>query len=212
MEPLTGILTLLYIFLSIATASTLRFGVLLRNYLFASLVLALLFLLLGHQEGSAHLLSLGVLTVVVKVILIPLVLVRSAHTTPTISSLLKPAAMRLLGMSLLVAITLLLIAFPNEHLLGDSILLSGGAFACIAIALFALLLARGLYGQLFQLLMIENAFVLLLFAMDIEVPLMIEFGLACTALFAVLILAILRKEIRKAFGAETVDQLSDLAE
>jgi hydrogenase-4 membrane subunit HyfE len=215
METLFGILSFGYIFFAIATASTMRFWVMRRNYVWASSILAALILVSGYSMSSRHLIMLGLFTFFCKSLLIPLImksLLSSKDATPKIISRLKPTLMRQSALFIIVATGAALIFIPGGHFLNDHLPTSIIAFASIGIAVLSLGNAKSTYGQLFGVLMIENAFSLLILALGIEFHIFIEIGLLTIALMAWFIMHMVSDRISMVFGGETIAQLNELSE
>jgi len=192
-----------------------RFGVALRSYILASTTLGLLILILGYRESSLHLLALGLLTLIFKVLLIPTFMqyfFSLSGVRPQIGSRSKPTLTRFISFIIILFVSITLVFFGNGHFLNHNLLITIAAFASVGIASLSLVFAKSTYGQLFGILMIENAFSLLILALGVQFHLSIEFWLLCTALVAWMIMHILSDRIRAVFGVETVSTLNELSE
>lgn len=214
-QTLFGILSFGYLFFAIATASTQRFWVTRRYYAWSSAVLALFIFATGLLSRSASMIILGLFTFFSKSLLIPLamtILLSSRGAIPKLSSMFRPTMIRFLSLIIVVIASIAVVYLPGSELSRIELFSNVVALAAVGIAVLSLGAAKSTYGQLFGVLMIENAFALLILTLGIEFQLLIELGLLAIALIAWYIMHILSDRIRYVFGDEAIDQLSELSE
>jgi hydrogenase-4 membrane subunit HyfE len=168
----------------------------------------------GVAYDSLHILALGVMTLVGKSILIPVLMDRfhGAGNTPRIAMRIRPSLTRMLSVVLVVAVSVMVVNFPSYTYHGVDPRYIVVAFSSIAIALLALLNAKSTYSQLFGVLMMENGFSLLIFTLGLELHLFIELGLLMTALLVWYVMHKLSAKLTSVFGEESVDNLNELSE
>ena len=165
-----------------------------------------------YQEDGA-IFTVGVIVLVLKALVLPILLGRVVGTedqerresTPlvnTTASLLITAGLTVLA----YAVTRPIIALdPTEATRAVP-----AAFAVILIAVFVMVSRRRALSQAVGFLMLDNGIAATGFLITAGVPLIVELGASLDALFAVLVLGVLTGRMRRAFGDTDLDQLREL--
>ena len=177
------------------------------------MALAAIPLVEGVYQGDRAIVTVGVIVLVLKALVLPILLGRVVGTedqerresTPlvnTTASLLITAGLTVLA----YAVTRPIIALdPTE-----STRAVPAAFAVILIAVFVMVSRRRALSQAVGFLMLDNGIAATGFLITAGVPLIVELGASLDALFAVLVLGVLTGRMRRAFGDTDLDQLREL--
>jgi len=177
------------------------------------LALAAIPLAEGIYQDDAALVLVGVVVLVLRAIVLPLLLVRAVGTeaherresTPlvnTTTSLLVTAGLTVLA----YAVTRPIIALdptPTTRAVP-------AAFAVILIAVFVMVSRRRALSQAVGFMMLDNGIAATAFLITAGVPLIVELGASLDVLFAVLVLGLLTGHMRRTFGDTDLDQLTEL--
>ena len=177
------------------------------------LALAAIPLAEGIYQDDAALVLVGVVVLVLRAIVLPLLLVRAVGTeaherresTPlvnTTTSLLVTAGLTVLA----YAVTRPIIALdptPTTRAVP-------AAFAVILIAVFVMVSRRRAVSQAVGFMMLDNGIAATAFLITAGVPLIVELGASLDVLFAVLVLGLLTGHMRRTFGDTDLDQLTEL--
>jgi hydrogenase-4 component E len=167
----------------------------------------------GIRQGDAALTTVGVVVLLLRGVVLPLLLARAIGTeaqerresTPlvnTTASLLITAALTVLA----YAVTRPIIALDPS----PSTRAVPAAFAVILIAVF-LMVSRGrAMSQAVGFMMLDNGIAATAFLITAGVPLIVELGASLDVLFAILVLGLLTGHLRRAFGGTDLDQLREL--
>ena len=177
------------------------------------MALAAIPLVEGIYQGDGAIVTVGVIVLVLKALVLPVLLGRAVGTedqerresTPlvnTTTSLLITAGLTVLA----YAVTRPIIALdPTEATRAVP-----AAFAVILIAVFVMVSRRRALSQAVGFLMLDNGIAATGFLITAGVPLIVELGASLDALFAVLVLGVLTGRMRRAFGDTDLDQLREL--
>ncbi|MEO8518582.1 MAG: hypothetical protein ABI438_05330 [Dermatophilaceae bacterium] len=177
------------------------------------LALAAIPLVEGIGQHDAAIITVGVVVLVLKALVLPVLLGRavgtedqerreSAPLVNTTASLLITAGLTVLA----YAVTRPIIALdPTEATRAVP-----AAFAVILIAVFVMVSRRRALSQAVGFLMLDNGIAATGFLITAGVPLIVELGASLDALFAVLVLGVLTGRMRRAFGDTDLDQLREL--
>jgi hydrogenase-4 component E len=177
------------------------------------MALAAIPLVEGVYQGDRAIVTVGVIVLVLKALVLPILLGRVVGTedqerresTPlvnTTASLLITAGLTVLA----YAVTRPIIALdPTEATRAVP-----AAFAVILIAVFVMVSRRRALSQAVGFLMLDNGIAATGFLITAGVPLIVELGASLDALFAVLVLGVLTGRMRRAFGDTDLDQLREL--
>jgi hydrogenase-4 component E len=167
----------------------------------------------GIQQNDAALITVGVLVLLLRAVVLPLLLTRAvgveAHerreSTPlvnTTASLLITAALTVLA----YAVTRPIIALDPS----PATRAVPAAFAVILIGVFIMVSRRRAVSQAVGFMMLDNGIAGTAFLLTAGVPLIVELGASLDVLFAVLVLGLLMGHMRLAFGDTDLDQLREL--
>jgi len=177
------------------------------------MALAAIPLVEGVYQGDRAIVTVGVIVLLLKALVLPVLLGRAVGTedqerresTPlvnTTASLLITAGLTVLA----YAVTRPIIALdPTEATRAVP-----AAFAVILIAVFVMVSRRRALSQAVGFLMLDNGIAATGFLITAGVPLIVELGASLDALFAVLVLGVLTGRMRRAFGDTDLDQLREL--
>jgi len=167
----------------------------------------------GIYHDDAALIIVGVVVLVLRAVILPLLLVRAVGTEPherrestplvnTTTSLLITAALTVLA----YAVTRPIIALdPSPATRAEP-----AAFAVILIAVFVMVSRRRALSQAVGFMMLDNGIAATAFLITAGVPLIVELGASLDVMFAVLVLGLLTGHMRATFGGTDLDQLREL--
>jgi hydrogenase-4 component E len=167
----------------------------------------------GIYQDDAALIIVGVIVLLLRAVVLPLLLMRAVGTeaherresTPlvnTTTSLLITAGLTVLA----YAVTRPIIALdptPTTRAVP-------AAFAVILIAVFVMVSRRRAVSQAVGFMMLDNGIAATAFLITAGVPLIVELGASLDVLFAVLVLGLLTGHMRRTFGGTDLDQLREL--
>jgi hydrogenase-4 component E len=176
------------------------------------LALAAVAAVIGLYEHEAELVAVAVMVAALRVFVMPALIlraVRAGDEQREVESLINVPA------SLLAASGLTLLAYATTR---DVVALSASPQVQaiplgVAVALIGMLLIisrRKAVLQILGVLMIDNGIALVMFLGTSGVPLVVELGIACDVLLAMVILQVLTNRIRNKFGGTDLDQLREL--
>jgi len=167
----------------------------------------------GVQEGDPALIGIGAAIAVLRVVLLPWLLSRALgaeergqrEATPLVNT----------TASLLIAALLTAIAFgvtrPVVNLdPGPATAAVPAAFAVVLIALFVMATRRHATSQAAGFLMLDNGIAATAFLLTAGVPVIVEFGASLDVLFAVIVIGVLTRRMRRKFGGADLDALHEL--
>jgi len=177
------------------------------------LALAAIPLTEGIYHNDAALIIVGVVVLLLRAVVLPLLLVRAVGTeaherresTPlvnTTASLLITAALTVLA----YAVTRPIIALDPS----PATRAVPAAFAVILIAVFVMVSRRRALSQAVGFMMLDNGIAATAFLITAGVPLIVELGASLDVMFAVLVLGLLTGHMRRTFGGTDLDQLREL--
>jgi hydrogenase-4 membrane subunit HyfE len=210
--PLVGIIEIFFV---IATIGAPRLVVAVRNYFYASAVLALIMIFLGATETSHELYALAIFSMLVKCLLIPLLLlseVYSAALGQRIPSFIRTTPLRIVGMT--VALIFLL---AESMLTGLSASASGtilivAAGTSFVFGFFGLIINRNIPSKILALLTMENGVALCFLVVGRALPLPIEIGFLFIILMASYLMIVLWRNVHKITGTDETASFNTLAE
>lgn len=167
----------------------------------------------GIQHSDAALITVGVLVLLLRAVVLPLLLARAVgaeaderrESTPlvnTTASLLITAALTVLA----YAVTRPIIALDPS----PATRAVPAAFAVVLIGVFIMVSRRRAVSQAVGFMMLDNGIAGTAFLITSGVPLIVELGASLDVLFAVLVLGLLTGHMRRAFGGTDLDQLREL--
>jgi hydrogenase-4 component E len=167
----------------------------------------------GIYHDDVALIIVGVVVLLLRAVVLPLLLVRAVGTearerresTPlvnTTTSLLVTAALTVLA----YAVTRPIIALDPS----PATRAVPAAFAVILIAVFVMVSRRRALSQAVGFMMLDNGIAATAFLITAGVPLIVELGASLDVMFAVLVLGLLTGHMRRTFGGTDLDQLREL--
>ncbi len=197
--------------LMVITAKTPRASALL--YSLQSLVLVGVFVTLAGVTGSHELYAWAGTSVVTKVILVPVLMVRlvgrlddpklgSGERISPAVSVLTAAVVLVLCFWVVSGVTLPSLAATKPAL--------AVSLAHFFLGLAAIVTQRNILKQVFGYCLMENGSHLTLALMAAKAPELVEVGIATDAIFAVVILGVLATRINRTLGTLDADQLTSL--
>jgi hydrogenase-4 component E len=187
-----------------------------RFFVIQSLLLAASSFLLASGEHSAHLWTLGVITIAAKVIAIPWVLkrtlARDLYVRREIAQAVNIPTSLLL--SLLLAIAAELLMGPVSSASSDPVVgvnLPIG-LACVLIGAYSLMARREAIPQLVGILAMENGAFFAGIAIAAELPLIAELSVAFNVILIAVIIGLLARKIKQTIGTTEAGGLTQLRE
>lgn len=206
----------LSVFLVILLFGRARSGVMLRYYAFSSLAIAGIAYGLSKvfEEEKSHLLLFALVTILIKVVVVPFVIrwAQRKHKDMLSSpSFLKPAS------SYFVAVVILAITFfivKQTPILGlvefDTLLYA--SIAMVGLGLATMIVHRNIFSQVLGLLIIENGVTVFTLVTVKSLPLLIELGFFVIIVASAFILSVLSSRIREFHGSTDTEKLRSLTE
>ncbi len=179
-----------------------------------SLFLAMTAALVAFLTGIRHIYFAAVLTVLVKVIVIPYVLRRVIErlnvTRELVMNINVPASLLISGSLVMVAFFITQPIIPFGYLLTrDSLAI---ALAIVLIGFFTMIARQKAVTQLIAFLVMENGLFLGATAATYGMPLIVELGVFFDVLVAALIAGIYTNRLQDAFDSVDTNRLSELKE
>jgi hydrogenase-4 component E len=179
-----------------------------------SLFLAMTAALVAFLTGIRHIYFAAVLTVLVKVIVIPYVLRRVIErlnvTRELVMNINVPASLLISGSLVMVAFFITQPIIPFGYLLTrDSLAI---ALAIVLIGFFTMIARQKAVTQLIAFLVMENGLFLGATAATYGMPLIVELGVFFDVLVAALIAGIYTNRLQDAFDSVDTNHLSELKE
>jgi hydrogenase-4 component E len=179
-----------------------------------SLFLAMTAALVAFLTGIRHIYFAAVLTVLIKVIVIPFVLRRVIErlnvTRELVMNINVPASLLISGSLVMVAFFITQPIIPFGYLLTrDSLAI---ALAIVLIGFFTMIARQKAVTQLIAFLVMENGLFLGATAATYGMPLIVELGVFFDVLVAALIAGIYTNRLQDAFDSVNTNHLSELKE
>jgi hydrogenase-4 component E len=179
-----------------------------------SLFLAMTAALVAFLTGIRHIYFAAVLTVLIKVIVIPYVLRRVIErlnvTRELVMNINVPASLLISGTLVMVAFFITQPIIPFGYLLTrDSLAI---ALAIVLIGFFTMIARQKAVTQLIAFLVMENGLFLGATAATYGMPLIVELGVFFDVLVAALIAGIYTNRLQDAFDSVDTNHLSELKE
>ncbi len=189
-----------------------RFSSFVSMFRLLSLFLSLFALATGYMEGEAHLIAVGILVLIVKVILIPEFLTRIAHRTninQRLQSYVRPTALFFAGLALIGLSFLAALRYipGTENQLG-----LGTSLALVMLGILLLLSRTDMFGQAVGFLVMENGIFLLGLAMTGGMPFLVEIGILfdlCVFITLIILLVLRAQAEHSSIGTEYLRELVD---
>jgi len=185
-------------------------------FIIQSILLAISAFLLSYRDSSYHLLVVGILTILIKPILIPRLLRRTVsheiYTYREISQVLN------IPSSLLIALALTLFSYFFANSL---LAVVGGTVAKVNLPIgiaglmlgaYTLMVRREAIPQLIGILAMENGAFFAGISISPDLPLIAELAAAFDVLIIVLVMGVLTRTIHENIGTTNVGALANLKE
>jgi len=202
-------LAAILLLISFAMLSQRRILALIHLYTLQGLVLALANLVLGLLIDDTHLYVSALLTLVLKVGLIPWILyrlVRRLNVTSDIEPLLNIPATLLTGIVLVIVafnVALPLTQFASSVARGTL----GIALACVLLSFLMMITRAKAIPQVIGFLSMENALFFAAAAATNGMPMLVELGIGLDVLVGMLILGVFMFQIREQFDSLDIPHL-----
>lgn len=211
---LINLLAALLLLLSFAMLAQRRILTLVHLFTLQGAVLAAATLLVGYATGQVHLYFSAALTVLVKVIAIPLILHRLMERLNVrwdTETLVNIPTLMLLGV--LVVILAFHLAAPVASL-STTVLRGtlGIALACVLLSFMMMITRAKAVPQVIGFLSLENGLFFAATATVYGMPMVVELGIALDVLVGILILAVFMFQLRERFDSLDVQHLERLKE
>jgi hydrogenase-4 component E len=168
---------------------------------------------IGVHEGSAELIAVALLVVLLKVLVLPEVLRRTVAADATNARESEPLVNVTASLILASLLTMLAYLVSRPLLaLGDSPAVAAVpvGFSLVLFGFLVLATRRHAVSQLVGFLMLDNGIAAVAFLTTGGVPLVVELGVSLDVLLVVLILQVLTSRIRSEFGGSDLDDLDEL--
>ncbi len=204
----------LYVGAAVFALSALRLKSLLRLYAICSFGLALFAVGLVKQEGGEHLYVVAVLTLVIKVVAIPMVLsfaVKRSGASSRLQSSLR--ATPSLFLAIISAVVVLALA---QRLPFGQTAESGYALAlALVVAFMGMLLPvlrRDIFSQIVGFLFIENGIAAVGLVTVVSLPYIVEMGIFSALLIGSIFMALLSENVQQHYGAGDTAKFRELTD
>ncbi|MEI8360676.1 MAG: NADH-quinone oxidoreductase subunit H [bacterium] len=204
------------VFFVVLLFGRLRLKSILRYYAASSLMIAGIAysLALMAPEEQTHLLIFAVVTIAVKVLLVPYVIKimeKQQRHTANLQSFLRPASSYLLAALLLVFVFFIVQKTPIFALVEWSSLLFASV-GLLVLGLATMIVHRNVFSQIIGLLVVENGIAIFTLVTVKSLPLIIEMGVFTVTALTALILSLLGSRIKYFYGSVDTEELRNLTE
>ncbi len=211
---LINLFATLILLLSFAMISQRRIVSLINLFMMQGAVLVAASFMLGYATHQPDLYVSGMLTLVLKVMLIPWMLhrmIRKLNVRWDVETLLNIPTTLLVGIALVIFSFSL--ALPISRL-SDSI--AGGALgialACVLLSFMMMITRSKAVPQVIGFLSMENGLIFAATSVTNGMPMIVEFGIALDVLVGVLIMGVFMFQIREKFDSLDIHNLEALKE
>lgn len=201
-----NLLITLILLSTIAMSGFRRLRLMNTTFIIQSLSIAIVCFYLGFETGEAHYYVLGLLTIMVKSIIIPIVMNKSIRKLKTVRemNMIINGYWSYIFSAMFVVIALMLLKNFKQDLIKTGLVL-------ILVGAFILITRKKAINQMIGFLTIENGIVLIELS-TVQMNLAIEFGMFLEVLILSLIMGIMVFNINKSFDSINTDYLSNLKE
>ncbi|MES2356006.1 MAG: formate hydrogenlyase [Pseudomonadota bacterium] len=205
--PITGQLINLFaalqLLIGFAMLSQRRVVSLINLFSAQGLVLAISTLIVAYSTGQVHLVYSALLTITLKVILLPFLLhrlVERLHIRWEVETLINIPTAMIVGIGLVIFAFNL--AMPISQLSGTVIRSTLGiALACMLLSFLMMLTRRKALPQVIGFLSMENCLLFAATSATYGMPMVVEFGIALDLLIGSLILGMFFFQVRETFDS-----------
>jgi hydrogenase-4 component E len=209
-----NLLASILLILSFAMLSQRRILSLIHLYMFQGMALVAATLLIGYTTDQPHLYYSAALTLVLKVILIPILLHRLINRLNVrwdVETLLNIPTTMLIGIG--VVILSFYLASPISRLSATIVHSTLGiALACVLLSFMMMIARSKAVPQVIGFLSMENGLFFAATATVYGMPMVVELGIALDVLVGILILGVFMFQIRERFDSLDVHHLETLKE
>lgn len=206
---LVNLAATLILMLSFAMISQRRITSLVNLFIVQGAALVATSILLGYATHQPELYISAILTLALKVVLIPWLLhrvIRKLNVRWDVDTLINVPTTMLVGIGLVIFSFSL--AWPisrlSHNLAGGSL---GIALACVLLSFMMMITRSKAVPQVIGFLSIENGLVFAAISVTNGMPMIVEFGVALDLLVAVLILGVFMFQIREKFDSLDIHKL-----
>lgn len=209
---LINLFATLILLLSFAMISQRRIVSLINLFMIQGAALVAASFLLGYVTNQPDLYVSGVLTLLLKVILIPWMLhrmIRKLNVRWDVESLINIPTTMLVGIGLVIfAFSLALPISRLSHAVAGGAL--GIALACVLLSFMMMITRSKAVPQVIGFLSMENGLLFAATTVTSGMPMIVEFGIALDVLVGVLILGVFMFQIREKFDSLDIHNLETL--
>jgi hydrogenase-4 component E len=211
---LINLFATLILMISFAMISQRRIVSLINLFALQGAALVAASILLGYATGQSDLYVSAVLTLLLKVILIPWLLyrvIRRLNVRWDVETLINIPTTMLVGIGLVIfAFSLALpISRLSSSMAGGSL---GIALACVLLSFMMMITRSKAVPQVIGFLSMENGLIFAATTVTNGMPMIVEFGIALDVLVGVLILGVFMFQIREKFDSLDIHNLEALKE
>lgn len=211
---LVNLLAAVLLLLAFAMLSQRKVLVLINLFAAQGMVLVLSTALVGYLTGQGHLYGSALLTLVLKVLLLPWILhrlIRRLNVKWDVETLFN------IPTTMLVGIVLVILAFnvalPISQLAGTIAKSTLGiALACVLLAFLTMITRSKAVPQVIGFLAMENGLVFAATSATYGMPMVVEFGIALDVMVGMVILGVFIFQIRERFESLDIRHLEKLTE
>ena len=200
--------------LSFAMISQRRIVSLINLFLLQGLALVVVSALVGYATGQPDLYVTAVLTLLLKVLLIPWLLhrmIRRLNVRWDVETLINIPTMMLVGIGLVIfSFGLALPISRLSHSLASGSL--GIALACVLLSFMMMITRSKAVPQVIGFLSMENGLIFAATAATNGMPMIVELGIALDVLVGIFILGVFMFQIREQFDSLDIEHLEKLKE
>jgi hydrogenase-4 component E len=167
----------------------------------------------GIYQGDAALITVGVIVLLLRAIVLPLMLAQAVGTEDHERRETRPLVNTTASLLITAALTVLAYGVTRPIIALDpspATRAVPAAFAVILIAVFIMVSRRRALSQAVGFMMLDNGIAATAFLITAGVPFIVELGASLDVLFAVLVLGLLTGHMRRTFGGTDLDQLREL--
>lgn len=206
----------LTVFFTVLLFGNLRIRPIMRYYMLSSLAIAGVAAALGvlDRAEAQHLFIFAAVTVLIKVVAVPLVIAYAVRHYRKISE--SPMFMRPASSYLLSAIILVVAFLVMSHLpLVGGVAWMSVLFAAIALVMLGVMkmvIMRNIYSQIVGLLVLENGLALFTLVTVKTLPILVELGIFAVTLVSVFILSKLSVNIKELYSSTDTEELRNLTD
>src|SRR3990172_2801563 len=207
-----NLLAAILLLLGFAMLSQRRILSLINLFALQGLVLSTSTFIVGYSTGLSHLLYSGLLTLLLKVLLLPWLLhrlIRKLNVKWDIETLLNIPTTMLVGIALVV-FSFNLAAPITQLAQGITRGLIGIALACVLLSLLMMLTRRKAVSQVVAFLSLENGLFFAATSATQGMPLVVELGIALDVLVATFIFGIFFFQLRETFDSLDITHMEKL--